>query len=76
MLFIVTAVSVLGGVVFVILARGEVQDWARDKEVRIHITEAASPPDEQNISSGVHAVDKVRSRPILPKDKETVSEDV
>ena len=30
MLCIVTAVSVLGGVVFLFFARGDVQDWARD----------------------------------------------
>ena len=54
MLFIVTAVSVLGGVVFVILSRGDVQDWARDKEVSSHTTEAVSPPDGQDTSSGIH----------------------
>ena len=54
MLFIVTAVSVLGGVVFVVLSRGDVQDWARDKAVCIHTTEAVSPPDELDISSGIH----------------------
>ena len=50
-LYIVTAVSVLGGVVFLVFARGDVQDWARDADRDVSIEIEASIRDEK-VTSG------------------------
>lgn len=75
MLYIVTAVSVLGGVVFFFLARGDVQDWARDEQVCIPIEPGS--PDERNISGDVHPIESVRvvSERLLPTQDENGSEE-
>ncbi|XP_070191593.1 sialin-like [Littorina saxatilis] len=56
-LYIVTAVSVLGGVVFLACAKGDVQAWAVDNEITIHVeagstTDTIFPSDKNVVENG------------------------